>query len=366
MLHQFSYLSEGDGRAPARGNGTGLRGRVDSPYRPGATQRLANATNFPKKTLRVKKHEYVTTPYEDENCSSCTSELDCRRADEFCNAQGCCVKGKCATDADCQSLSSLNHYYTVPGFDSFGYDLNPLHPQDNPKVLRSACDVNPACVGYTSYGMLKHGIQPAAAWTTEPAITGMTPWIMYLKKTAVDQKNPNILMAKGVKEFCAPQNSFHADGSYLNGLCRQCLVCSSNADCPESTVCDTVRECCVNNPCFTATPEKGKWVDGRYDREPQCDCPADKQYCCLDNPEDVHSAFCSAVPCTQVRKVLACSYLCEDSGGTYDAVMCKANQQCCNAPDAGPPVCCTGTGTGTPCSMSGGANQCAVAAAAPA
>ena len=352
MLHQFSFLMGEDDPPPPDVRGTSLSGRV---------ARLANATNFPKKTLKIKTHEFLTMPYADDNCSSCTSELDCQAEDEFCNAQGCCVKGECRTNAECQALSALNHYYNVPGFDSFGYDLNALHPQDNPKVLRSACDVNPACVGYTSYGMLKSGIQPAALWITEPAINGMAPWIIYLKKTAVDQKNPNIKMTTGVKEFCALQSKDQTDGSYLKGLCRQCVACNSNDDCPESSVCDTERECCVNNPCYTATPEKGEWVDGHYDREPQCDCPNDKRYCCQNDAQNVHSAFCSAVPCMQVRKMLACSYLCEDSGGTYDAVMCKANQQCCNAANAGPPVCCTGTGTA--CSMSGGANQCAAAPA---
>jgi hypothetical protein len=311
---------------------------------------LATAANFPVKTLQLTTNQYVPAPYEKDNCSPCVSELDCRSLDEFCNAQGCCAKGQCSTDGDCAAMSLLDRYYTVPGFDSIGYDLNPLHPQDNQKVLRTACDVNPDCVAYTSYGMLKHTVSPVTAWIPQPSIRGLAPWIMYIKKTAINEKDPRIRMTTGVREFCQPQNDVDAQ-SYLNGLCRQCVTCSADTDCPDSTVCDTTSSCCVNNPCYSATSENGKWVDGHYSRDPQCDCPADKPYCCLDNSQDVHSAFCSDVPCTERRKVRACSYICESENGKYDSVMCLANQRCCNASKdpavPGPPTCCAAGSAGS-------------------
>jgi hypothetical protein len=132
----------------------------------------------------------------------------------------------------------------------------------------------------------------------------------------------------------------------ITGVCRQCLVCAADTDCPEATMCDLEVNCCVNNPCFTATPEKGTWVDGHYSREPQCECPTDKPYCCLSNSSNSYSAFCSERPCASLDKLKACGYICEDPHQLFDAVMCKANQRCCNQSEGAPTCCSPGSDCG--------------------
>lgn len=332
--------------------------------------RLALASNFPSKTQETPNHDYIPVPWNDAACAPCISELDCRANDQYCSKDGCCTRGECKTDNDCSALFSRNPYYAVPSFESFGHDLNSLHPQDNPTVLQAACSVNPGCVAYNSYGMLKHELEPTSGWISQPPITGLAPWITYIKKTELDNKNPHIKMKHGIKTFCSRTashvNSHNVDNLQPNsetefnyrditGVCRQCLYCEADTDCPSSTICNTGNNCCVNNPCFTATPENGKWVDAHYSREPQCVCPDDKPFCCLNDPENIHSVLCSAVPCDSLDKHTACSYICEDPHKQFDAVICKANQRCCNAA-GGAPICCSpGSDCNNPTSSS---NQC--------
>lgn len=312
--------------------------------------RLALSSNFPMHTQKTKNGEYTPVPWEGAVCAMCTSELDCRNKDEFCNIKGCCEKGECATDADCLTIASTNPYYRVPGVDSYGYDLNPMHPQDNETVLRAACDTNKDCVAYNSYGMIKYGLQPTPLWISQPPLPGLSPWALYVKKNALLEKNPHVLMTNTIKTYCSKDankiNQRSGDATNrlsdrdITGVCRQCLVCDADTDCPEATMCDLEAKCCVNNPCYTATPEKGAWVDGHYSRDPQCDCPAEKPYCCLFNSSDIYSAYCSATSCASMDKLKACAYICEDPHQLFDAVICKANQRCCNQSE-GTPACCS-------------------------
>ena len=316
---------------------------------------LALAANFPVQTQENSNGGYVPVPWNNVACAPCTSELDCRAKDQRCNSHGCCEAGECATDEDCFSQFSRDSYYRVPSFDSFGYDINPMHPQDNPIILDAACSTNPECVAYTAYGMIKYELQPANTWLSQPPIPGLPPWVMYIKKNALDNKDPRIKMTHGVKTYCARMNQNETGVvNYRNttGVCRQCLECATHDDCPNSAVCDPTSNCCVNNPCYTATPENGEWVDGHYSRDPQCVCTDDKPFCCLTDPNNAQSAFCSETPCSAQNRVMACSYICEDPHQKFDAVVCKANQRCCNN-GSGAPVCCS---EGTDCAVE--ENQC--------
>jgi hypothetical protein len=327
--------------------------------RPSSSSRVALATNFPKKTEKTHNNDFVAVPWNDAFCAPCISELDCPRPEEYCGKDNCCTRGECRTDEDCFAFYAQDKYYKVPGFESFGYDLNPLFPQDNTAVLEAECSVNPKCVAYNSYGMLKHHLEPASAWIQQPPLKGLTPWITYIKKSELDGKNPNIKMTHGVKSFCSRPvaNNQNSDTELnyrdLDGMCRQCLFCEADSDCPNSEMCNTVQNCCVNNPCFTATAENGKWVDAHYSREPQCDCPDDKPHCCLSDRDNIYSAQCSAVPCDAIDRLVACSYICESPTKQFDSVFCKANQRCCNKGN-GPPMCCS---HGSDCSSSS-TNQC--------
>lgn len=332
-----------------------------------SSSRVALATNFPKKTLKTQTNEYIPAPWNDAFCAPCISELDCPLSEEYCGKDNCCTRGECRTDEDCFAFFSQEKYYKVPGFESFGHDLNPLYPQDNTTVLEAECSINPTCVGYNSYGMLKHHLEPSSAWISQPPLKGLLPWITYIKKTELDNKNPNIKMTHGIKSFCSrPVNAIGGGDletgetgiNYrdLTGMCRQCLQCDADTDCPSSEICNTVKHCCVSNPCFTATAENGKWVDAHYAREPQCVCPDDKPFCCLTDRDNVNSASCSADPCDALDRITACSYICESPDKKFDAVFCKANQRCCNKAD-GPPVCCS---PGSDCSSNSTSpnNQC--------
>ena len=360
LLHSNRPLSATDALRSCEGN----------PDRRATWSRVALASNFPVKIQETTNHDYIPVPWNNATCAPCTSELDCRALDQFCNRDGCCFQGECKTDEDCFALFSNEPYYSVRSFESFGNDLNPLHPQDNPTVLKAACSINPACVAYNSYGMLKHDLQPASSWISQPPITGLAPWITYIKKTELDNKNPHIKMTRGIKTFCS--RSVNAVNSHstskpatngeepfnfrdVTGICRTCLNCESDNDCPSSTICNKNSNCCVNNPCYSATPENGKWVNAHYSRDSQCVCPEDKPFCCLNDPENIHSTLCSATSCDLIDKHTACSYICEDPRKQFDAVFCKANQRCCNAAE-GAPVCCSpGTDCNNPTSPG---NQC--------
>ena len=313
--------------------------------------RFATMNNFP-----VSSNKGHPTPWDNPRCAACSSELDCRDSTEYCDRDGCCRKGECSDAQECISLSSLTNYYIVEGFDSPGNDLNAMHPQDNLNVLEAACSANPGCVGYTSYGMLKHEIEPPSAWIPEPTLKGLTPWVMYIKKTAVDQKNPLVKFAGnggGIKTYCAsPYASAAAAAAakttntnallFLRGVCRECLACNDDATCPVNMMCDATRGCCVNNPCYVATAEDGAWVDAHYAHGNQCaNCAPGEDYCCQKRTADYSDspAFCSATPCAAANQLVACSYICEDPAHQHDAVFCKANETCCAATPGHPPVC---------------------------
>lgn len=305
----------------------------------------ASGFNFPVKTVQTSNNDFSPAPWDTSVCAACVSELDCRAKDEFCNVQGCCQKGECLGDEQCDAMFSSDAYYRLPGFESFGYDLNPMHPQDNEAVLRIACDTNPQCVAYTSYGMLKYKLAPVSAWVSQPPIPGLVPWVMYIKKSG---KTP-------IKTFCSfdattINNPVEENERNIKGLCRQCLACTSDEECPSSQVCET--GCCLNNPCYVATPEGGEWVDGHYARTPQCSCEHGEKYCCLSSSSNIYSAYCSEKPCSTQDRVAACSYICEDPKKQFDAVMCLANQRCCNA-GSGQPTCCS---PGSDCGKE--ANEC--------
>lgn len=315
--------------------------------------RVATASNFP-----VSSRDGHPTPWDDTRCAACSSELDCRDHTEYCDRDGCCRKGECSDTQDCAALASLTNYYVIQGFDSPGNDLNALHPQDNLNVLEAACSANPGCVGYTSYGSLKHQIEPPTAWIPEPALKGLTPWVMYLKKSAVDEKNPH--MGAAVKTYCASPYTSAVEATaakaisnnaklFLRGVCRECLACDDDAACPVNMMCDATRGCCVNNPCYVATVEDGAWVDGHYAHGNQCaNCAPGEDYCCQKrNPDGDTSgnpAFCSATPCAAVSQLVACSYVCQDPSYKHDAVVCKANETCC----AGDAPACVPAGTACP------------------
>lgn len=308
--------------------------------------RAAVGANFPMPAVSVnQKSVKAPHPWDTAACSACSSELDCRSNFEFCAPNGCCERGECETDAQCSALFGNNPYYTIQGFDSYGSDINPLHPHDSITVLKTACDSNPDCVGFTSYGLMKHTVQHPRFWYEEPPIPDLPHWTLYLKKTAVDQQHPQMKLPKGIKSYCSmpyttsQQHDFDRSPSLIRGTCKTCLACSSDDDCPNADVCDTTVGCCVNNPCYVATAENGKWIDGHYSRDPQCNCPPNQKFCCLSNFNDPLSAYCSETPCSEQDAVRACMYICEDPSGKYDSTMCKANEVCCNRGD-GPPGCC--------------------------
>lgn len=335
-----------------------------SSSRSGAGVRVASARNFPVPTINYPDDAYGPQPWTAYTCSPCSSERDCPSPFEFCSYIGCCMPGECETDADCESIDATETYYKVNNFSSVGASINSLHPQDNLYVTRKACDVNSDCVGYDSYGYIKARIQPPALWLPAPPVKDLPPWVLYIKKSATEGNNPQVQLMNGIKNFCAraPATKLPQGANLAMGMCRQCLTCKADSDCPASTVCDETLNCCVSNPCYIAKPELGKWVDGQYTREPQCaNCGADEKYCCLADYRNPLSGYCSKQPCSTQQQVRACSYICEDPQGKHDAIMCRANQRCCNDFD-GAPVCCS---PGSDCNSgnghalgNGGSNAC--------
>jgi hypothetical protein len=320
--------------------------------------RVATAANFPVPTQQETNFTYVPLPWKKVACAWCETDVDCRSSAEYCDVNGCCQQGQCKINADCEEFDAQAQYYPIRGFDSWGNDSNTMHPQDDPVLAREACDANPDCMAYTSYGYLKHTVQPPQFWDAEPPIDGLPPWTMYLKKSAVDHKDSQMQLSHGIKSFChvrgseAHDSKEEGEGSDgRTGVCRQCLACTKDGECPTSTVCD--QGCCVNNPCYTATPEDGEWVDGRYTRGLQCACPDGEKYCCLADRNNVHSAYCSNEPCSD-HFVQACAYMCEDPDRLFDAVMCRGNERCCNDSPGGP-VCCA---PGTDCDAAAKTNAC--------
>lgn len=331
--------------------------------------RIAVANNFPVPTVATENQTHEPTPWRNTTCALCTSEIDCRLKDEYCGSDGCCHKGECVLNEDCAQQDALRAYYHIEGFDSLGSNINPMNPQNDLSLVQKLCDVNPDCVGYNSYGLLKYGISQPSLWTPQPstaALPELTPWALYIKKSATQGKNPKVKLPASVKQYCTQAPTGHPF-AVMTGMCRQCVGCGSDSDCPDSTVCNMQIGCCVNNPCYVATPEEGKWVDGRYARDNQCECGAGEPYCCLRNAADIHSAFCSKQPCELQDKVRACSYICEDPQRKHDAVMCKATQRCCNSKD-GAPVCCSGdcdSGATNKCIQSTGLVECKAAPGTP-
>ena len=304
--------------------------------------RVAVAANFPVPTLMSANKTYEATPWRSTQCAACTSELDCRLKDEYCASDGCCRKGECEAPADCEQHDALQQYYAIPNFDSLGSNINPMNPQNDLSVVKKLCDVNPDCVGYNSYGMLKYSISEPHLWTPAPPLDELVPWTLFIKKSATQGQKPKVKLPQGVKQLCVRPHPPSPMFAMPTGRCSQCIGCATDADCPDSTVCSAREGCCVNNPCYTATAEEGKWVDGRYSRDPQCNCAANEPFCCLSDPGNPSSAFCSTTPCELQDKVRACAYICEDEKRQFDAVLCKANERCCGSRD-GPPMCCATT-----------------------
>jgi hypothetical protein len=317
--------------------------------------RVATAANFPVPTMQEANFTYIPIPWATRSCAWCEKDSDCRSATEYCDVNGCCQQGECTNDSDCEAFNSATNYYPMRGFDSFGSDSNSLHPQDDLELLESSCDVNNECVGYNSYGFLKHKIRAPEFWDPQPPIKWLPDWTLFLKKRAVDRRDPDVPLPHGIKTFCdLPDNAHAAKNKVADayGRCRQCLACEEDQNCPPSTLC--VNGCCVNNPCYSATPEDGEWVDGHYTRENQCNCPDGEEYCCMTNREDIHSARCSKTPCYEDEMIMACAYLCEDPDRKFDAVMCAANERCCNDSE-GAPTCCP---SGEDCDPKTKDNQC--------
>lgn len=338
--------------------------------------RAATASNFPVAAARLPNEAYGPQPWTAYTCAPCSTERDCRSPFEYCSPSGCCMPGECASDQDCAHMDASETYYKINNFESMGGSINSLHPQDNMYVTRKACDVNPDCVGYNSYGYLKHSIQPPSLWYSQPPVKDLPPWALYIKKSALEGENPQIKLPHGVKNYCmlAPVTKESAaaakkSANFLMGVCRQCLKCKSDGDCPDSTVCDEATQCCVNNPCYVATPEYGKWIDGHYSREPQCgNCKDDEPYCCLADHRNPLSGYCSKQPCSTQNQVRACSYICEDPTGKSDAVMCKANQRCCNMKGGAPQCCAPGydcAPNGNGCVKDEARHTCSVSGYAP-
>jgi hypothetical protein len=328
---------------------------LDRRSSPGHGSRLAVASNFPVPAVPEAGHTFLPNPWTSTQCKSCSRELDCPSPSEYC-VEGCCKVGECQSDQDCLKQMATQEYYRIDGFEALGYNINPLRAQDNMYILTQACNLNPDCIAYNRYGWMKHTLQNPKTWFSQPIIKDMPMWGMLIKKSAIDGGHPRVNMPYGIKTFCS-RSSANGNGTYtpaaLHGVCQQCLGCEQSTDCPDSAVCDPVTKCCVNNPCYAATPEYGRWVDGRYAREPQCVCPDDKKYCCLEDHLNPRSAKCSAEPCQVQQKSTACAYICEDPKGKFDAVMCRANERCCNTGD-GAPVCCK---PGSDCAMTGN-NAC--------
>jgi hypothetical protein len=322
--------------------------------RPRRRARVAVAANFPVPTLMTPNKQFVPTPWRRTSCALCSSELDCRLKDEYCASDGCCRKGECMDNSDCEEQDSLNQYYRVDNFDSLGSDINPLNPQNDLSLTKKLCDESPNCVGYNSYGLLKYTIRPPDLWTPQPPLEELTPWSLYIKKSATVGKSPKVNLPSGIKQFCKLTTPPSPQFATPTGRCHNCLGCASDDECPDATVCNMASGCCVNNPCFVASPLKGRWVDGRYVRENACDCPGGEPYCCLANEGDQGSAYCSSQPCELSDHVRACSYICEDPTKQHDAVMCKGNERCCNT-RGGPPTCCAAS---SDCAMDAKVNQC--------
>lgn len=303
-------------------------------------RRIATGSNFPVPTQQQPGFTYTPLPWEQTSCTWCESNSDCRSPMEYCDFDGCCHAGQCLKDSDCVEASNKLKYFELKGFDSFGNDSNAQHPQDNRTLLETACDVNPDCIAYTAYGFLKHKIEPPEFWDQQPPIPGLPQWVMYLKKSALEQKNANVGLVHGMKIYCGSPEfaAYGGVGGNITGVCRDCLACEKDEDCPISTSCNE-KGCCVNNPCYTATPEDGEWIDGHYSRSNQCVCSNGEKYCCLADPGNVFSAYCSKKPCKEDNNIMACAYVCEDPERKFDAVMCKANERCCNT-GPGAPICC--------------------------
>ena len=318
------------------------------PSRPLSGVRVAMASNFPVATARLPNDAFGAQPWTLFTCAPCSTERDCRSPFEFCNPNGCCVEGECGSNEDCEHQQATEPYYKLNNFESMGGSINSLHPQDDAYVTRKVCDVNPDCVGYNSYGYAKHTIQPPKLWYAQPPVRDLPPWELYIKKSALAGENPKVKLPQGIKTYCEPmpstresQEAAKKSANFVTGVCRQCLKCKGDDDCPASTVCDEVKECCVNNPCYVATPEYGKWIDGRYPRENQCaGCKDDEPYCCLADHRNPLSGYCSKEACAKKEQVRACSYVCEARDNSADAIMCKANQRCCNLKN-GAPQCCS-------------------------
>lgn len=309
-----------------------------------ASPQHATVTTFPSPVEEISDDQYRITPWDSNICTRCVFDSDCPGPLTICGFDSCCIDKKCYDDTDCGKEADAA-FYTVKGVNAESSNLNPLQPFDDPQNAAVECLNSSECVAYNSLGYMKDWLPPPSLWQLKPMVEGLPDWALYLKKTVVDDPNDNRIQLKhGIRTFCKFQGTDVDNTPY--GMCASCIECQQDDDCPINDLC--ANNCCVNNPCLTADVYNDEWVNIRYDRDPQCNCPPDKPHCCLANKNDTRSFFCSDKPCWKQQRLPACAYMCEDSFEKFLPQMCNANQRCCNANDDFPPVCCTmGTNCGT-------------------
>ena len=296
----------------------------------------ASASNFPSRTEEISDDEYRISAWKSDVCMRCVHDYHCPDALMRCSDDNCCIENKCFDNLDCHQESNIK-YYTVSGVNAYSSTINPLQPFDDPTDAAKECELNPECVAYNSLGFMKEWLPPASLWQVQPMVEGLPAWKLNLKKSVVDDKNDTrIDLPQGIRSFCKFEGEDIDKTPY--GMCTTCIGCKTDADCPISDMC--VDSCCVGNPCLTGDVYDDEWVNIRYDRDPQCNCPIDKPNCCLINNNDTSSFYCSEKPCWKTRMLPACAYICEDSFEKFNPIMCQANESCCNANKDSPPVCC--------------------------
>lgn len=320
------------------------------------SRRFATSSNFP---VPLKFGKYPR-PWEHSSCITCVHDTECEDPNQYCGSTGCCTTGRCHAKADCDRQEFIADYTVINNYDSFGYDLNPFQPYNDVAEAKQRCTDNPNCVAYNSYGYLKYKVVAPALWETQPPIENLLPWVLYLKKNKLndDQPSDSIAIPYGIKRFCDLNHDVSDAAIAENvGICRHCLQCKESTDCPSSAHCNS--GCCVSNPCYTATAVGEGWDDNGFSRTPQCNCPASKPHCCLNDPldaGDITSAgvTCSEKTCELQGKRLACGYLCNSLDTKHNSIMCMADQTCCNTGLDGP-VCC---GAASGCAATAPHNAC--------
>ena len=299
-------------------------------------ERLALQRNFP---TNVKVYNNLKTglpqPWEDRGFKLCFNNYECN-PDEYCTAKNKCLEGSCQTDAECTYLHQDDLYMDIQGYDSLGYDINPFEPYVNKNAAQEACDANPKCVAYNSYGYLKYQLQDKHLWVQQPVLSGLRQWALYPKIHKLQTKDINALQKPVYK--CRNADSDRK----IKGVCHTCIECNSNDSCPSGTLC--VDGCCAANNCYIADVEDGKWVNGRYDTSSQCNCQSkETPYCCRDGIDTSEVAKCYKDSCASLGKYSACKYMCLAKNSNFNSKFCKADESCCNSGTQEQMCCPSGT-----------------------